>query len=310
MRLLIEDSLIEDLSSLNQLDGLIKNQIVEITATATQARTGSTRNARMFPAVQQRLKVFKGRRIFAGRIEISDLNNKVEMLRELGPESSMMRRPSEVQQTAQEGKQQLEWNNLDKGDLPKLHPEVLGTAGQIVSLEANNIQEGDISMAKDLKGLSTRELTRSMMRRQQDTVAGMVEDLSEEVEELSAGWDSRQSYRPGWIVSTAITGVQTTTELVRITSSIKLRRLRGRDVIDGRSWSKAMKLEKRNQGFVDGVLEVIREKSEAINGAGKVSTLPMRGRPHLEDGGDGGAAEDRARLCELFDGLWKPGGQG
>ncbi|CAH7674952.1 hypothetical protein PPACK8108_LOCUS9899 [Phakopsora pachyrhizi] len=32
--------------------------------------------------------------------------------------------------------------------------------------------------------------------------------------------------------------------------------------------------------------------------------------PHLEDGGDGGAAEDRARLCELFDGLWKPGGQG
>ncbi|CAH7674147.1 hypothetical protein PPACK8108_LOCUS9051, partial [Phakopsora pachyrhizi] len=32
--------------------------------------------------------------------------------------------------------------------------------------------------------------------------------------------------------------------------------------------------------------------------------------PHLEDGGDGGAAEDRERLCESFDGLWKPGGQG
>ncbi|CAH7687443.1 hypothetical protein PPACK8108_LOCUS22221 [Phakopsora pachyrhizi] len=32
--------------------------------------------------------------------------------------------------------------------------------------------------------------------------------------------------------------------------------------------------------------------------------------PHLEDGGDGGAAEDRARLCEFFDRLWKPGGQG
>ncbi|CAH7669219.1 hypothetical protein PPACK8108_LOCUS3805, partial [Phakopsora pachyrhizi] len=83
-----------------------------------------------------------------------------------------------------------------------------------------------------------------MMRRQQDTVAGMVEDLSEELEELSAGGDSRQSYRPGRIVSTAITGVQTTTALVRITSSIKLRRLRGRDAIDGQSWSKAMKLEK------------------------------------------------------------------
>ncbi|KAI8452086.1 hypothetical protein BY996DRAFT_6576565 [Phakopsora pachyrhizi] len=335
------DSLIEDLSSLNQLDGLIKNQIVEITATATQARTGSTRNARMFPAVQQRLKVFKGRRIFAGRIEISDLNNKVEMLRELGPESSMLGvemklmvkgiKPRKEQQVRTDQRQATigrhrigvdnekhklvkDWPSLELRECYKvLHPEVLGTAGQIVSLEANNIQEGDISMAKDLKGLSTRELTRSgrkMMRRQQDTVAGMVEDLSEEVEELSAGWDSRQSYRPGWIVSTAITGVQTTTELVRITSSIKLRRLRGRDVIDGRSWSKAMKLEKRNQGFVDGVLEVIREKSEAINGAGKVSTLPMRGRPHLEDGGDGGAAEDRARLCELFDGLWKPGGQG
>ncbi|KAI8443993.1 hypothetical protein BY996DRAFT_6426548 [Phakopsora pachyrhizi] len=52
-RLPIEDSLIEDLSSLNQLDGLIKNPIVEITATATQARTGPTRSARMFPAVQQ-----------------------------------------------------------------------------------------------------------------------------------------------------------------------------------------------------------------------------------------------------------------
>ncbi|KAI8444098.1 hypothetical protein BY996DRAFT_6535720 [Phakopsora pachyrhizi] len=53
-------------------------------------------------------------------------------------------------------------------DLPKVasrscnsHRKVLCTAGQIVSLEANNIQEGDISTAKDLKGLSTRELTRS-----------------------------------------------------------------------------------------------------------------------------------------------------
>ncbi|CAH7675011.1 hypothetical protein PPACK8108_LOCUS9974 [Phakopsora pachyrhizi] len=32
--------------------------------------------------------------------------------------------------------------------------------------------------------------------------------------------------------------------------------------------------------------------------------------PHLEDVGDGGASQDRARLCELFDGLWKSGGQG
>ncbi|CAH7675130.1 hypothetical protein PPACK8108_LOCUS10093 [Phakopsora pachyrhizi] len=43
---------------------------------------------------------------------------------------------------------------------------------------------------------------------------------------------------------------------------------------------------------------------EAHGGHGSVRT------PHLEDGGDGGAAEDRARLCESFDGLWKPGGQG
>ncbi|KAI8445252.1 hypothetical protein BY996DRAFT_6424399 [Phakopsora pachyrhizi] len=52
-RLLIVDNSIEDLSSLNQLDVLINNQIVEITATSTQARTGPTRGARMFPAVQQ-----------------------------------------------------------------------------------------------------------------------------------------------------------------------------------------------------------------------------------------------------------------
>ncbi|KAI8446528.1 hypothetical protein BY996DRAFT_6611674 [Phakopsora pachyrhizi] len=143
-------------------------------------------------------------------------------------------------------------------DLPKLHPELFDP-------------KFDPQLPRYNTFVGQMDLTHSgqkMMRRQQDTVAGMVEDLSEEVEELSAGWDSRKSYRPGWIVSTAITGVQTTTELVRITSSIKLRRLRGRDVIDGRSWSKAMKLEK-HQGFVDGVLEVIREKSEAINGAGK-----------------------------------------
>ncbi|CAH7673544.1 hypothetical protein PPACK8108_LOCUS8417 [Phakopsora pachyrhizi] len=114
------------------------------------------------------------KRIFAGRIEISDLNNKAEMLRELGPASFVMRRPSEVQQTAQESnrhlrlksderikprkeqqEQQLEWNNLDKkGECYKVvgvmdgHRKVLCTAGQIVSLEANNIQEGDISTAK------------------------------------------------------------------------------------------------------------------------------------------------------------------
>ncbi|KAI8454473.1 hypothetical protein BY996DRAFT_6562374 [Phakopsora pachyrhizi] len=29
-----------------------------------------------------------------------------------------------------------------------------------------------------------------------------------------------------------------------------------------------------------------------------------------EDGGDRGTEEDRAKLCELFDGIWKPGGQG
>ncbi|CAH7683890.1 hypothetical protein PPACK8108_LOCUS26507 [Phakopsora pachyrhizi] len=61
---------------------------------------------------------------------------------------------------------------------------------------------------------------------------------------------------------------------------------------------------------------------EFWSGAGEASDLPMRGMdvadgghgsvrtPHPEDGGDGGAAEDRARLCELFDWLWKPGGQG
>ncbi|CAH7681651.1 hypothetical protein PPACK8108_LOCUS14280, partial [Phakopsora pachyrhizi] len=240
-----------------------------------------------------RLKVFKGRRIFAGRIEISDLNNKVEMWRELGPASFMMRRPSEVQQTAQESNRPLrlksderikprkeqqvqkdqrqatigrhrigvdnekhklvkDWPSLELRecykvvvvmdgcrDLPKLHPELFDP-------------KFDPQLPRYNTFVGQMDLTHSgqkMMRRQQDTVAGMVEDLSEEVEELSAGWDSRKSYRPGWIVSTAITGVQTTTELVRITSSIKLRRLRGRDVIDGRSWSKAMKLEKQWMEF-------------------------------------------------------------
>ncbi|KAI8453663.1 hypothetical protein BY996DRAFT_6516343 [Phakopsora pachyrhizi] len=166
--LLIEDSLIEDLSSLNQLDGLIKNQI-----NRTDKRTEDFCR------------------------EISDLNNKAEMLRELGPasfdEEAKGQGISEVQQTAQESnrhlrlksderikprkeqqEQQLEWNNLDKKgfkrqekhklvkDWPSLelrecykvvgvmdgHRKVLCTAGQIVSLEANNIQEGDISTAK------------------------------------------------------------------------------------------------------------------------------------------------------------------
>ncbi|KAI8445673.1 hypothetical protein BY996DRAFT_6465846 [Phakopsora pachyrhizi] len=33
-------------------------------------------------------------------------------------------------------------------------------------------------------------------------------------------------------------------------------------------------------------------------------------RTPFDDEYDGGAAEDRARICELFDGLWKPEGQG
>ncbi|KAI8444934.1 hypothetical protein BY996DRAFT_6442029 [Phakopsora pachyrhizi] len=74
-------------------------------------------------------------------------------------------------------------------------------------------------LAAALLGLVKRNLVKRDQGfiKQKDSkklLAGMVEDLC--WDRLSAEWDSRQSYRPGQIVATAITGVLTTTAFARI----------------------------------------------------------------------------------------------